>query len=97
MYKIDDLDHFGRGITRINNKITFVENALPNEVVELKIKNEKKNYIEATVSKYIEKSKDRESIKCPYYDNCGGCNIMHLSYLKQLEFKQNKIKNIISK
>ena len=41
MYKIESLDHYGRGITHINNKITFVKNALPNEIVELNVDKEK--------------------------------------------------------
>lgn len=97
MYKIESLDHFGRGITKIDNKITFVENALPNEIIELKILNNKKSYIEACVSKYIEKSKDRKETNCPYYNTCGGCNIMHMSYDKQLEFKYNKVIDIFEK
>lgn len=97
MYEIESLDHLGRGITKIDNKITFVKNALPGEIVELKIENEKKNYIEAYVDKYIKKSDDRICPKCKYYNDCGGCNIMHLNYNKQLEFKQSKIENIINK
>ena len=40
--KIEKLDHFGRGITNINNKICFVENALPNEIVTIEIFKETK-------------------------------------------------------
>ena len=97
MIKIDSLDHYGRGITRIDGKIAFIENALPNEIVEVKINKNKKKYIEGSVLKYIEKSDKRVSIDCPYYNSCGGCNIMHLSYTDQLKFKQNKIENIIKK
>ena len=35
--KIEKLDHFGRGITEIDNKICFVENVLPNEIVKINI------------------------------------------------------------
>ena len=97
MLKIDKLDHYGRGITRLDNKTVFVENALPNEIVEIKVNKEKKKFIEASVLKYIEESNKRIEPKCPYYNYCGGCNIMHLSYEDQLEFKQHKIKNIIAK
>jgi len=97
MLKIEKLDHYGRGITKLDNKTVFVENALPNEIVEIKINKEKKNFIEACVSRYIEKSDKRVEPKCPYYDYCGGCNIMHLSYADQLKFKQEKVKNIINK
>lgn len=97
MYKVEDLDHYARGICKIDGKIAFIENALKDELIEVKLINEKKNYIEGSVSKYIEKSKDRVHVKCPYYDKCGGCNIMHLGYNNQLKFKQEKIENIVNK
>ena len=97
MIKIEKLDHYGRGITKLDNKTVFVENALPNEIVEINIFKEKKNYSEANVLKYIQKANNRIDPKCPYYNYCGGCNIMHLSYEEQLKFKQNKIENIIKK
>ena len=97
MYKIESLDHYGRGITKINNKITFVKNALPGETVNLRIKQEKKKYIETSVTKYIETSNNRTEAKCPYYESCGGCNIMHMSYNNQLKFKYEKVKNITRK
>ena len=58
MIEITTLDHNGRGIGKFNNKIVFVENALPTEIVDIKILKEKKNYIEATVSSYIKKAKN---------------------------------------
>lgn len=97
MIKIEAIDHFGRGITKIDGKIAFIENALPNEIVEIKLNNEKKKYIDGSVLKYIKKSEQRINVNCPYYNSCGGCNIMHLSYQNQLKFKQNKIENIIKK
>ena len=42
--KIEKLDHYGRGITRINDKICFVENALPKETVEIEVIKESNNY-----------------------------------------------------
>lgn len=97
MLKIEKLDHYGRGITKLDNKTIFVENALPDEIVEINIIKEKKKYSEANVSKYFQKANNRIEPNCPYYNSCGGCNIMHLSYKDQLKFKQNKIENIIKK
>ena len=97
MIKIEDIDHYGNGIGYINNKVVFVKRSLPGEVVDIRIIKDKKNYSEAIISSIIEKSNDRIEPKCPYYDNCGGCNLLHMSYNKQLEFKENKIKNIVSK
>ncbi len=93
--KIEKLDNFGRGIAHINNKICFIENALPNEIVEVEITKEKAKYQEAKVINYIETSKDRIEVDCPYYDKCGGCNLRHLSYKKENEYKENKVKEIL--
>ena len=97
MYKIDRLDDFGRGITYIDNKICFVNNALIDEEVEVNITNEKSKYLEGDVKELIKKSNNRIKAKCPYYNVCGGCNTMHMKYLSELEFKKNKVENILSR
>lgn len=97
MLEIIRLDHQGRGIGTINNKIIFIPNTIPGEIIEYKITNEKKNYLEGQVTKYIKKSNDRIIPKCPYYNICGGCQLMHIPYEKQLKYKQNTIEDIILK
>lgn len=97
MIQVTDLDHNGRGIARLDNKIVFIKDALPGEVVDIKIIKNKKNYIEASVNKYIKMSELRIKSKCPYYNDCGGCNLLQLDYENQLKFKKDKIKNILDK
>ncbi len=95
--KIEKLDHFGRGITEINNKICFVENALPNEIVKISIIKETKKYYVAEVVDFIEKSPNRIIEKCPYYSICGGCDLEHLSFKKENEFKRRKVQELLVK
>ena len=96
MFNVEKLDHEGRGVIR-QGKVIFVENALPNELVEIKILKEKKNYIEAESIKIENLSKDRCNPNCKYFNNCGGCNLLHMNYESTLNFKENKIKEIIAK
>lgn len=93
---IDGLDHYGRGVVR-KDKIIFVENALPKEIVEIKKNKEKKKYIEAETISIEKESKDRCKPNCPYYKECGGCNLLHMRYEKTLSFKENKVKEIMNK
>ena len=58
-YTIEKLDHQGRGIIHVNGKVIFVENALPNEIVEIQIVKSKKNFAEAKVLSYEKKSEYR--------------------------------------
>ena len=95
--KIEKLDNFGRGITYLNNKICFVENAYPEEVVEIEIIKENKKIIEAKAVNVIKKSNSRVESLCPYSKTCGGCNFSNLEYEDELKYKTSKVKDLILK
>ncbi|MBE6151321.1 MAG: class I SAM-dependent RNA methyltransferase [Firmicutes bacterium] len=95
--KIEKLDHFGRGIIKKDNDIIFVENALPNDIVDISITKQKKNIKEAEVTKYIERSNYYKDSICPYSNVCGGCNIINLIYNEQLPYKKTKVQELIDK
>lgn len=94
---IEKLDHQGRGIGRLNDKIIFVNNALPGEEVEVEITLEKKKYYEGKVIKIIKEGDERIKSVCPYFHECGGCDLLHMSYNNQLKFKQDKVIDILTK
>ena len=95
--KVEKMDHQGRGIAKVNDKTVFVYNALPLEIVDIKVIKENKRIMEAVVLKYIETSPKRINPICPYYLECGGCDLMHINYNDELEYKENKIRQIIEK
>lgn len=90
-------DHFGRGIGKINEKIVFVNRALPGEIVDVSVFNEKKNYLEGNIKGIIKEVNTRIKPICPYYDKCGGCNFLHTTYEVEKEFKTNKAKELLGK
>lgn len=94
---INALDHNGRGITKIDGKTCFVKNSLINEEVEIKVTKDKKKFIEAESTKILVPSYDRVLEKCKYASVCGGCNIMHMSYKAQVNYKKEKIINIFKR
>ena len=96
-YKINRLDDFGRGITFVDGKICFVNNALIDEEVDVEVINEKNKYLEGKATKIHKKSDKREKVECIYYDLCGGCNVTHMNYEEELEFKQKKVERILKK
>lgn len=91
------LDFQGRGIGRIQKKIVFIKNALIDEVLNIKITKEKSKYLVGKVTSYIEKSTKRIEPKCPLFDKCGGCDIMHMSYEEQLKFKEEKVRDTLKR
>ena len=94
---IDRLDHQGRGIGKIDNKTIFVYDALPNELVDVEIVFENKKIMEGKVIKYLKISPKRIEPICPYFKECGGCDLMHINYDEELKYKENKVKQIVEK
>lgn len=95
--KIDRLDHFGKGITKVNEVVTFVPYTLPNEEVEIEITKTKKKLNEAKSIKIYKESPKRQIPFCPYFGICGGCDLEHMSYEDTLLFKKEKVTNILEK
>ena len=95
--KVIRLNNEGKGVSIINGVVTFIDKALVNETLKVKIDKINKNYMEASIIQIIEESKDRIKPICPYYNKCGGCNLMHMSSETILSFKKDKVKNIFKK
>lgn len=95
--RIEKLNHQGYGIVRINNKVVFVQNAICDDVVDIEIISNYKKYALAEVVNYVSMSENHRNVVCPYYEECGGCNISHMKYPSQLEFKVNKVKDIFKR
>ena len=95
--KIEKLDNYGRGIAYFNDKICFVENALPGEIVQVEIEKEYKKYIEAKVISYKKVAPNRIKEECPYSNVCGGCQLNHICYDDENKFKEEKVRDILKK
>ena len=95
--KIVKLNHSGDGMGYIDGKVVFVPKTLVGDVVEVDIVREYKNYIEAKVLKYLEYSDERVGIRCPYYLECCGCQLMGMDYQRQLDYKRDKVINILKR
>ncbi len=95
MVKIVKMDHKGRGICYLD-KICFVSGAVVRDEVSLKDIVDKKKYYEAKVDKILVLSEFRIDPICPHFNVCGGCDYLHVSYEKELEFKSLKVKEIFA-
>lgn len=95
--KIEKMDDFGRGIAYIDNKVVFVPKTIVDDIVDIKIMSEKKKYSIAKVNEIINPSKLRIPFKCPYFDICGGCSLQNVEYRIELEYKLQKINNLLKK
>ena len=94
---IERFTNEGAGVAIYEGLVIFVPDALVGEEVKIKITELKKNYAIADLLEVLHISNDRTIPICPFYDKCGGCDIMHMSKDLQLNFKKVKIHDVFKK
>lgn len=97
---IDDLGNNGEGIGHVDGYALFVKDALPGETIRAKVMKCKKNYGFAKLLEIVPgggSDVGRVEPRCPVARQCGGCTLQHLSYEKQLEYKQKKIRDCLER
>ncbi|MBO5175871.1 MAG: 23S rRNA (uracil(1939)-C(5))-methyltransferase RlmD [Lachnospiraceae bacterium] len=92
---IEDIGNDGEGIGKYEGYTLFVKGALPQDVVKVKVLKAKKTYGYAKVEELISPSPDRVTPKCPVTGRCGGCQLQHYSYARQLQYKADKVRNCL--
>lgn len=95
--RIDNLSHDGKGIARIQGKATFIQGALPGELVEFQYTRVKKDFDEGLLLKVLEPSSLRVTPQCSHYAMCGGCSLQHMSQEEQIHFKQEQLLDLLSR
>jgi len=89
--QIERLGTSGEGVGRYENFTVFVPQALPNERVLTVIEEVKKTYARGRIHKILQESPNRTTPLCEIYDECGGCQLQHLSYEAQLCAKRAQV------
>ncbi len=93
--RIEGFTHDGRGVTRVDGKVWFVEGALPDEKVVVRPTGGKRSYSLGVAESILEPSASRVTPHCAAFGVCGGCALQHLEYPKQLSFKKaNVVENL---
>jgi 23S rRNA (uracil1939-C5)-methyltransferase len=86
---IDSIAAGGDGVGRTNGLVVFVPRTAPGDVVTAQISG-KGHFARGALRSVVTPSSVRIEPPCPHYtrDNCGGCQLQHMSYESQLVAKQ---------
>ena len=87
----------GQGIVRHDGRVTFIPFTAIGDTVRYQIDHHKKKYATATLLDVIDPSPNRVVPPCRYYGTCGGCQLQHVDYSTQLEYKRMWIENALRK
>ncbi len=94
---ITNLENEGKGVLKLNGMVVFVPKTLPGEKVRFRLIEKKKNYGIGKLIEVVDKSDKRVEPKCPYYNECGGCNLRHPASDYNLLFKKEKVETALRK
>jgi len=95
--KIYSLAFGGEGIGKVNEKIAFVRDAVPGDEVEFRVTKETSSFMKGELTRVIAPSGDRVDPVCAYYGRCGGCQLQHISYAKELYYKNEQVSELIKR
>lgn len=95
--QFEDLTHDGAGVAKINGYPIFVPNGLPGEKAKVKVIKINKGYAIGRLIDLYEKSPYRMEIPKEDAHKYGGCQLQHISYEGQLKFKENQVRQVLSR
>jgi 23S rRNA (uracil1939-C5)-methyltransferase len=95
--RIEDIGSEGEGIGRYEGYTLFVKDTVMGDVALVQVTKTGKTYGYARLMKLLEASPYRVEPRCPVAARCGGCQLMHVDYAKQLEYKENKVRNCLTR
>ncbi|RKW18308.1 MAG: 23S rRNA (uracil(1939)-C(5))-methyltransferase RlmD [Capnocytophaga sp.] len=91
---ITDAGAKGKSIAHApDGRVIFVENAVPEDVVDIQVTKKKKAFYEGIAVKFHQYSPQRETPVCEHFTYCGGCQWQHMNYQSQLFYKQQEVVN----
>ena len=92
--EIESLAFGGMGVSRINEKITFVKNAIPGQTVTARITKKRSSYLEARSLEVLSESPHFVPVKCEHFADCGGCTFQNLEYEQQIIAKELQVQDV---
>lgn len=94
---ISGLTSEGSGVARIEGFTVFVEGGIPNEQAEIRIVKVLKNYAYGKLIRVLKLAPSRVEPSCEVVKRCGGCQLQHMNYEAQLQYKTRQVKDAIER
>lgn len=89
--EIVDIAHDGRAIGKHDDRVIFVDKAVPGDFVDINVNYRRRQLFEGKIDKLHKPSEYRAEPFCSHFGVCGGCKWQHLNYEGQLKFKQKQV------
>jgi 23S rRNA (uracil1939-C5)-methyltransferase len=86
----------GSGVADLpDGRVVFVPRTGPGDHVRVRIERSKPRWAIASLTKVLQPGNERRDALCTLYDTCGGCQLQHLPYERQLEWKSRIVRDAL--
>ncbi|MBS4216339.1 23S rRNA (uracil(1939)-C(5))-methyltransferase RlmD [Neobacillus rhizophilus] len=93
----EDLTHDGAGVAKVEGYPLFIPNGLPGEKAKVKVIKVNKSYGIGRLIELYERSPYRVDIPDSEKPKYGGCQLEHISYEGQLKYKENQVRQVLTR
>lgn len=87
----------GQGILRHDGFVVFVPFTAPGDKIKCRITEKKKSFATGELVELITPSPQRIKPGCQYFGICGGCQLQHIDYAAQLEYKRINVEDALKR
>lgn len=94
---ISDIGTEGAGIGKVDDFTVFVPDTVTGDVASVKILKVKKHFAYGKAIDILEPSPNRQEARCQVAHQCGGCQLQHIQYQAQLDWKTKKVKDALER
>jgi 23S rRNA (uracil1939-C5)-methyltransferase len=94
---ITDLTHAGSGVGRHRDMAVFVPLTCPGDRAQVQVEEIRRDFVQARLLDLKQPSPDRTRPVCGVFGTCGGCQIQHIEYAKQLELKTDLVRDALTR
>ncbi len=87
----------GSAVARLDGFIVFIKGGISGEKYNIRLTDISKNYARAQIVDILESADSRIIPNCDSYPDCGGCDLRHMTYEEELDFKCRKVNNALQR
>ena len=95
--RIDKLSHEGRGLVQWGERMLFVDGALPEELVSVRVTRKSSRTADGIAKAILVPSTERGQPACRHAEVCGGCSLQHIPHAAQLVHKSKTLDELMTR
>ena len=88
----------GAGVADLpDGRVVFVPRTAPGDRARIRIRKSRPRWAEGSLDELLEPASERRAPLCVLYDRCGGCQLQHLPYERQLAWKGQMVADALQR